>query len=255
MDRVGQGICAGRRALVTGAARGIGAAIARELAARGAAVALLDRDDGSESCHALLAEELLAAGGTAVAVAADVASFEGAARAVRETVARLGGLDILVNNAGINRDGVLWKMAEVQWDEVLDVNLKGAFNCIRHAAPHLKAHGWGRIVNVASINGLRGKFGQANYSASKAGLIGLTKAAAREFGRFQVTVNAVAPGLIETAMTAAMPEEARRRSLEEVVLGRIGQPEDIAAVVAFLCSEGARHITGEVIRVDGGQAM
>ncbi len=249
MDRTMEGRCA----LVTGAARGIGAAIARELARQGAKVALLDlRIEGPLS---ELAAELASTGGEAVALAADVASFEEVGRAVGEARDRLGGLHILVNNAGINRDAVLWKMEEASWDAVLDVNLKGAFNTLRHAAPILREAGWGRVVNVASINGLRGKFGQANYGASKAGLIGLTKAAAKELGRFGVTVNAVAPGLIETEMVAAMPEEARRKSLEEIVLGHMGQPEDVAAVVAFLCSEGARHITGEVIRVDGGQAM
>lgn len=242
----------GRNALVTGAARGIGAATARELASQGAGVALLDLDPVALS---LLSEELRAEGHKVAAVAANIASFEESARAVHQAAEALGGLHILVNNAGVNRDGVLWKLEESQWDEVLDTNLKGAFHCIRHTVPLLRGGGWGRIVNIASINGLRGKFGQANYAASKAGLIGLTKAAARELGKYGVTVNAVAPGLIETAMTAAMPEEARRKSLEEIVLGRIGQPEDVAAVVAFLCSEGARHITGEVIRVDGGQAM
>ncbi len=243
----------GRHALVTGAARGIGAAIARELGRQGAAVALLDlKMDASLRAVAL---EMEAAGGRAVTVAADVSSFADAKRAVGEARGAMGGLDLLVNNAGINRDSVLWKMDEADWDAVLGVNLKGAFNMIRHAAPVLRENGWGRIVNVASINGLRGKFGQANYSASKAGLTGLTKSAARELGRFGVTVNAVAPGLIETEMTAAMPEEARKKSLEEIVVGRIGKPEDIASVVAFLCSAGARHITGEVIRVDGGQGM
>lgn len=243
----------GRHALVTGAARGIGAAIARELGRQGAAVALLDLKE-DESLRAV-ALELEAAGGRAVRIAADVSSFEDARRAVTEAKDAMGGLDILVNNAGINRDSVLWKMEEAAWDAVVDVNLKGAFNTIRHAAPELRENGWGRIVNVTSINGLRGKFGQANYCASKAGLIGLTKAAAKELGRFGVTVNAVAPGFIETEMTAEMPEEARMKSLEEIVLGHAGKPEDVASVVAFLCSAGARHITGEVIRVDGGQGM
>jgi 3-oxoacyl-[acyl-carrier protein] reductase len=243
----------GRCALVTGAARGIGAAIARELARAGARLALLDLK--AEGPLSDLAAEIADAGGEAVVLTADVASFQEVGQAVEEARRRLGGLHILVNNAGINRDSVLWKMEEASWDAVIGVNLKGAFNTLRHAAPALREAGWGRVVNVASINGLRGKFGQANYGASKAGLIGLTKAAAKELGRFGVTVNAVAPGLIETEMTAAMPEEALRKSREEIVLGHMGRPEDVAAVVAFLCSEGARHITGEVIRVDGGQAM
>ena len=170
----------------------------------------------------------------------------------RET---FGSIEILVNNAGMNWDGVSWKMTEEQWDRVLEVNLKGYFNFCRHAAPLFKEQKYGKIVNITSINGLRGKFGQTNYSASKAGIIGLTKALAKELGAFGVNVNAVAPGLIETDMLRQ--SDARDKIIDmamaEIVLKRVGQAEDLAYVVAFLASDKARHVTGEVIKVDGGQ--
>ena len=164
-----------------------------------------------------------------------------------------GGIDILVNNAGINWDGVIWKMTEEQWDSVLNTNLKGCFNYIRAVAPVFREQQAGKIINITSINGLRGKFGQANYSASKAGIIGLTKSVARELGKYSVNVNAVAPGLIETDMMKNAEESVRAAALEDIVLKRIGQPDDVANMVAFLCTDLARHITGEVIKVDGGQ--
>jgi len=168
-------------------------------------------------------------------------------------IAEFGRLEILVNNAGINRDGVIWKMTEEMWDQVLDTDLKGYFNFIRAVSPHFRGQKSGRIVNVTSINGLRGKFGQANYSAAKAGIIGLTKAVARELGKYSVNVNAAAPGMILTDMMAGLPEEVKQKAVDETVLARLGKPEEIASVIAFLCSEEARHITGEVIKIDGGQ--
>jgi 3-oxoacyl-[acyl-carrier protein] reductase len=174
---------------------------------------------------------------------------------VKAAVEAFGRIDILVNNAGMNWDGVCWKMTEEQWDRVISVNLKGYFNFTRHVAPLFKDQKYGRLINVTSINGLRGKFGQSNYSASKAGIIGYTKAVAKELGAFGVTVNAVAPGLIETAMLRE--SEARDKIIDlamaEIVLKRVGQPEDLANVIAFLASDKAKHITGEVIKVDGGQ--
>jgi 3-oxoacyl-[acyl-carrier protein] reductase len=190
-----------------------------------------------------------------VAVKCDIASFKDAAATVQAAIEAFGSLQILVNNAGMNWDGVSWKMTEEQWDRVIDVNLKGYFNFIRHTAPIFKEQKYGKIINITSINGLRGKFGQMNYSASKAGIVGLTKALAKELGAFGVNVNAVAPGLIETAMLRE--SEARDKIIDmamaEIVLKRVGQPEDLAYVVSFLASDKARHITGEVIKVDGGQ--
>ena len=186
---------------------------------------------------------------------ANVADSAETRNCVEAVVKEFGHVDILVNNAGINRDAVVWKMTEAQWDEVIDVDLKGCFNFIHAVAPLFKEQGHGKIVNIASINGLRGKFGQSNYSAAKAGVIGLTKTVARELARYNVNCNAVAPGAIETEMVAQMPEDARRASLDEILLGRFGQPEDVAGVVTFLCGERARHITGQVITVDGGQSI
>lgn len=241
----------GHAALVTGAGRGIGAAIARTLVARGADVAVVDFDqfDAAEA----LADAFRAGGRQAVALRADVASFADAEAAVAAAASALGRLDILVCNAGITRDAASWKMTEADWDAVIDVNLKGCFSFCRAVAPLMRSQQSGRIVTIASINGLRGKFGQANYSASKAGIIGLTRTLARELGPSHVTVNCVAPGMVRSAMTETLPPHVLAKALDESALGRIAEPEEVAHAVAFLCSPLARHITGQVLAVDGGQ--
>jgi len=240
-----------KTAIVTGGSLGLGAAISLELARDGADVALNYRKHADEANA--IAEQIRAMGRRALVVQADVASFGDAQKMVDQVKAEWGRVDILVCNAGINWDGVLWKMTEEQWDTVINTNLKGYFNYLRAVAPLMREQKYGRIVCLTSINGLRGKFGQANYSASKAGIIGLVKTAAKELGKSGVTVNAVAPGLILTDMMTKMPEEAKQASLNETALGRLGEPEDVAHVVSFFCSDFARHVTGEVIKVDGGQ--
>jgi 3-oxoacyl-[acyl-carrier protein] reductase len=240
-----------RVAIVTGGTRGIGRAIALDLAANGADVAL--NYHKSADLAAELTAILRGQGRRALAVQADVSSFADAQAMVQKVLDELGRLDILVSNAGMNWDGVVWKMSEEQWDRVIAVDLKGAFTYARAIAPIFREQGGGKIVNITSINGLRGKFGQSNYSAAKAGVIGFTKTCARELGRYNVNVNAVAPGLIETEMVKAAPERVREMALAEIVLGRLGLPEEVAHVVTFLCTEKARHITGQVIQVDGGQ--
>ena len=241
----------GKVAIVTGGSMGIGSAIALDLAANGADVAINYRKHEGEAAE--ICRQITAMGRRGLIVQADVSRFGEAQAMVERVVKELGRIDILVNNAGINRDAVVWKMTEEQWDQVLDINLKGYFNYIRAVAPLFRDQQSGKIINVTSINGLRGKFGQSNYSASKAGIIGLTKTIARELGKYGVNVNAVAPGLIETDMMKNADESVRSAALEDIVLKRIGQPEDVANVVAFLCTGLARHITGEVIKVDGGQ--
>jgi 3-oxoacyl-[acyl-carrier protein] reductase len=223
------------------------------LAQEGANICLTDlkHQDETEEIKARIS----ATGSKVIFVQADVASFEQSKIVVQQALDAFGRLDILVNNAGITLDGVCWKMSEEQWDRVLDVNLKGCFNFTRHTAPSFKAQRYGKIINISSINGIRGKFGQTNYAASKAGLIGYTKAVARELGPYGVNVNAVAPGLIETAMLR--DSDGRDKIIDlamaEIVLKRVGQPEDLANVIAFLASDKAKHVTGEVIKVDGGQ--
>ncbi len=240
-------------ALVTGGSLGIGRAIALDLAANGAHVAFTYRRHAEEAAQVV--KEIEAFGRRGLMLQADVSSYDGAQQVVQQVQETLGGLDILVNNAGMNWDGVVWKMTEEQWDRVIAVDLKGTFNYIHAAAAVFKAQGSGKIVNITSINGLRGKFGQSNYTAAKGGVIALTKTVARELGRYNVNVNAVAPGLIETPMVQQAPEKVREMALAEIVLGRLGQPEEVAWVVTFLSSERARHITGEVITVDGGQYL
>ncbi len=242
-----------RVALVTGGSRGIGAAVCRELASYGCDIALTHL--GDEERAAQMQTELIAAGRRVVVFASDAADSAQASAAVRGTVEKLGRLDFLVCNAGITRDGVVWKMSDEAWSRVLGVNLTGYFNHIREAGLIFKDQRSGRIVNITSINGLRGKYGQANYTAAKGGVIALTKTVARELGKFNVTVNAVAPGMVATEMAANLAPEFREAAIRETLLGRLAMPGDIAALVAFLCSDGARHITGEVIKVDGGQYL
>ena len=240
-------------ALVTGGSRGIGRAIALRLAAEGADVALCARNIATAG---EVAEAIEALGRRCLVRQADVADAEQAAALVAATIAELGRLDILVNNAGVTRDNLLMRMKEEDWDQVLAINLKGAFNCVRAAVrPMLKARG-GRIINITSVVGLLGNAGQANYAASKAGLLGLTKSVARELASRGITANAVAPGLVpETGMTDELTPQQQEQLIATVPLGRAGTPEDVAHAVAFLASAQAAYITGQVLSVDGGMAM
>ncbi len=248
----------GRVAIVTGASRGIGRAIALEMAEAGVHVGFNFLDTGAQSrdeAHETVAE-LRALEVRVFCRACDVRDPEGVKAFVDEAVDDLGGLHFLVNNAGIGRDGALWRMKDEEWRDVLDTNLSGAFYFIRSVSPFLRAQEWGKIVNVASVHGLRGEFGLANYISSKAGVIGLTRSAAVELGPSNINVNAVAPGYIRTTqLTEQVPAEILDRAREKSVLGRLGDPSDVASVVLFLCSEGARHLTGAVIPVDGGYLL
>jgi len=243
----------GKSAIVSGGSQGIGYSTSLEFAREGANVCILYRKHGEEAQK--LAVEIQGMGRKAIAVSCDISSFSDAERVVKTAMEAFGSLEILVNNAGMNWDGVCWKMTEEQWDKVIEVNLKGYFNFVRHTAPIFKDKKYGKIINVTSINGMRGKFGQTNYSASKAGIIGYTKALAKELGSFNVNVNAVAPGLIETSMLrgADARDKIVDMAMAEMALKRVGEPEDVANVITFLASDKAKHITGEVIKVDGGQ--
>jgi 3-oxoacyl-[acyl-carrier protein] reductase len=244
---------ANRVAIVTGASGGIGRAIAAALAAQGAAVVV------NYARNAQAAEELVQAltqtGGQAVALQADISSSEGAESLVKATLERFGKVDILVNNAGITRDTLLMRMKEDDWDAVLDTNLKGVFLCTKAVTrPMMKAR-YGRIINIGSVSGLLGVPGQANYSAAKAGLIGLTRSVARELGSRNITVNCVVPGAIDAGMLHQLNDEQRESYLKQIPLERFGRPEDVAAAVVFLAGPGAEYITGQTLAVDGGLTM
>ena len=240
-------------ALVTGAARGVGKAIAKALAAEGAVVIV--NYNGSAQRAAETVKEIEEAGGKALAIRCNVADFTACKDMIDGIIKEQGRLDILVNNAGITRDGLLMKMSEEDFDSVMDTNLKGAFNCIRHAARQMIKQKSGRIISISSVSGVLGNAGQANYSASKAGIIGLTKATAREVASRGITVNAIAPGFITTDMTEVLSEVVKTSVTETIPMKKFGKPEDIAQTALFLASEEAAYITGQVICVDGGMAM
>jgi 3-oxoacyl-[acyl-carrier protein] reductase len=246
----GTGELAGRTALVTGSSRGIGRAIALELARRGAQVVVNYRT-GAERAQAVQAE-IEALGSRALAIGADVSQSSDVDRLFASVGETLGGVDVLVNNAGVTRDTLLLRMDESDWDTVLDTNLKAAFLCTRAALRGMLRARWGRVVNVSSVIALAGNAGQANYAAAKAGLVALTRSLAREVGARGITVNAVAPGFVETDMTAHLTEQARKQLTDRIALDRLGSPEDVAQAVAFLCSPAGAYITGHVLVVDGG---
>lgn len=240
-------------AVVTGASRGIGRAVAMELAEQGAFVVI--NYNGSEEKAIEVKEEIEKKGGRAGLYQCNVASFSECETFIKKIIEAFGRIDILVNNAGITRDGLLMRMGEEDFNAVLDVNLKGAFHCMRFATRQMMKQRGGRIINMASVVGVAGNAGQVNYAASKAGIIGLTKSAAKELGSRGITVNAIAPGFIETEMTQALSDEVRQAAAAQIPLGGFGKPEDVAKAAAFLASEGAAYITGQVLHVDGGMVM
>ena len=239
-------------ALITGAAQGIGKAIALKLADSGADVVIVDMnlEKAQET-----AKEIEGRGRRAVALKANVANLQETEAMIDETVAKLGAIHILVNNAGITRDALILRMKEEDWDAVISVNLKGVFNCTKAAVKHMVKQRYGRIINIASIVGEMGNAGQANYSASKAGVIALAKTVAREFASRNITCNAIAPGFIETAMTQALSEKVREELAKQIPMARLGTPEDVAEGVLFLVSDSSNYITGQVLNINGGMYM
>ncbi|MFH0770603.1 MAG: SDR family NAD(P)-dependent oxidoreductase [Candidatus Peregrinibacteria bacterium] len=240
-------------ALVTGGSRGLGAEIVRTLAREGFDVAFTYLEDAASARS--VKEEVEALGRTAAMIQADAADFSGAHTVTKQVEAELGGLHALICNAGFSRKGLLWELTEADWNDVVDVCLKGAFNYIHAAAPTFLKQQNGKIVCIGSINGLRGRKNTASYNAAKAGLVGLVKAAALEMGAYNINVNLVAPGFIETPGQKNTPDSMRELVLSECAIKRLGKPEDIAPVVAFLCSDAAQHVTGQVIKVDAGQYL
>ena len=243
----------GKNALVTGAGRGIGKAIALELAAKGAFVIV--NYNGSKEAAEQTVAEIKAAGGDAIAYQCSVSDYEACGAMITALIKEYVHIDILVNNAGITRDGLLMKMSEEDFDAVINTNLKGCFNTIRHMSRYFLKQRAGKIINISSVSGILGNAGQANYSASKAGVIGLTKAVARELASRGINVNAVAPGFVETDMTDALSDSVKENLKSQIPLGKIGHPQDIAKAVAFLASPDANYITGQVLSVDGGMAI
>lgn len=243
----------GKVALVTGGYRGIGKAIALKLASMGANVAINGIGEAETAVDTI--NEMKACGVEAEAIQANVAVEEDVIKLVAKVIERFGKIDILINNAGITRDGLLMKMKESDWNSVLDVNLKGVFLCTKAVVRPMMQQKGGSIVNITSVVGITGNAGQANYSASKAGVIGFTKSIAKEIGSKGVRVNAVAPGFINTKMTEALPEEVKKAYMANIPLKRYGEPEEIAEVVAFLCEDRSRYMTGQVLKVDGGMAL
>jgi len=241
----------GKNAIVTGGSLGIGAAIARRLAEEGCNVAINYRRHDTEAKEVV--QQMEGMGRKGLAIKADVSSYDDAQNMVQTVVEELGSLDIMVCNAGINWDGVIWKMSEEQFDTVINVNLKGYFNYNKAAAMVFKDQKSGKIVNISSINGMRGKFAQVNYSATKGGEIAMSKSLAKELGKFNVNVNVIAPGMVMTEMAENIPPEFLTKAMDETALGRFATADECADLVAFLCSDRARHITGEVIKIDGGQ--
>ena len=243
----------GKIALVTGASRGIGRQIAKTLAAKGAYVIV--NYNGSAAKAEEVVKEIQAAGGNAQAVQCNVSDFESCKEMLDAVVKEHGHLDILVNNAGITRDNLLMKMSEEDFDAVIDANLKGCFNTIKAVSRQMLKQRAGRIINITSVSGILGNAGQANYAASKAGIIGLTKTMARELASRGITVNGIAPGFVDTEMTQVLSDEVKEAATKQIPLGRFGKPEDIANMAAYLASEKAAYITGQIISVDGGMAI
>ncbi|MBQ9983158.1 MAG: 3-oxoacyl-[Lachnospiraceae bacterium] len=244
---------AGKVALVTGASRGIGRCTAVTLASYGATV-IVNYNGNKEKAEEVVAE-IKANGGTAVTYGCNVSDYDAVETMMKDIVAEHGSLDILVNNAGITKDGLLMKMSETDYDAVLDTNLKGTFNCIKHISRQMLKQKSGRIINLSSVVGVYGNAGQVNYAASKAGVIGITKSVAKELGSRGITVNAVAPGFIVTEMTDAMTDEAKKQVSDHIAMKRLGDVKDVAEMVAFLASEKAAYVTGQVICVDGGMSL
>ena len=240
----------GQIAVVTGASRGIGKAIAKELAAQGATVVI--NYNGSEAKADEVKHEIVEKGGCAQCMQCNVADYEGCEAFIKAVIEQFGRIDILVNNAGITKDGLLMRMSEKDFSDVIDVNLTGTFHCIRFASRQMMKQRSGKIINISSVSGILGNAGQANYAASKAGVIGLTKTIARELGSRGITVNAIAPGFVDTEMTEVLSEELKESACKQIILGRFGKPEDIANAAVFLASDKADYITGQVISVDGG---